>query len=248
MAEKSYDSPPNFRAQKLCFEPDRIVVRNTVWNYLFFGFFFLIGLAATVIFFYDMKEWGDFMLALLVGGVMALVGGIGLVSLIRRRYPEIDTLNGVFYPDGRRAGSERAIPLKEFEKFRLSSDVVHSGKSHYDAFCLTMHFRTGEEFTILRHGSFGAFMRDAERLSERLNRPLDAENFLRRHRDKQHRGSWTLLVFGILWTAMAAAMLFFALLMGACDTFIFVLLGTFVASGLVMIVTGVRGVRARRRV
>ena len=248
MSEKSYSSPPNFRAQKLCFEPDRIVVRNTVWNYLFFGFFFLVGLAATVIFFYDMKEWGDFVLALLVGGVMALVGGIGLISLVRRRYPEIDTLNGVFYPDGRHAEQDRAIPLKEFEKFRLSSDVVHACKSHYDAFCLTMRFRTGEEFTILRHGSFGSFMRDAEALSERLNRPLDAEAFRKKHADKQHRGSWTLLVFGILWTGMAAAMLSFALLMGACDMFIFVLLGTFVASGLVMIVLGVRGVRARRRV
>ena len=247
MSEKSYSSAPAFRAQKLCFEPDRIVVRNTVWNYLFFGFFFLIGLAATVIFFYDMKEWGDLVLALLVGGVMVLVGGFGLISLFRRRYPEIDTLNGVFYPDGRHADPDHGIPLKEFEKFRLSSDVVRTSKSHYDAFCLTMRFRTGEEFTILRHGSFGPFMQDAERLSERLNRPLDAEAFRKKHADKQHRGSWTLLVFGILWTSMTTAMLFFALLMGARDGFVFTLLGTFEFAGIVMLVAGVRGVRARRR-
>lgn len=248
MSEKSYSSPPNFRAQKLCFEPDRIVVRNTIRNYLFFGIFFVVGIGVTILFCHDMKEWGDLVLALLVGGVMVLVGGISLISLFRRRYPEIDTLNGVFYPDGRHAESDRAIPLKEFEKFRLSSDVVRTSKSSYDAFCLTMRFRTGEEFTILRHGSFGPFMQDAERLSERLNRPLDAEAFRKKHGDKQYRGSWTLLVFGILWTSMAAAMLFFAVLTGARDTFVFVLLGTFVAAGLVMIVAGVRGVRARRRV
>ncbi len=247
MSEKSYSSAPNFRAQKLCFEPDRIVVRNTVWSYLFFGIFFLVGIGATIIFCHGMKEWGDFLLAMLVGGVMLLVGGFGLISLFRRRYPEIDTLNGVFYPDGRHAELDRAIPLKEFEKFRLSSDVVRTSKSSYDAFRLSMLFRTGEEFTILRHGSFGSFMRDAEQLSERLNRPLNAGSFLKEHGDKQHRGSWTLLIFGILWTSMATAMMSFALLMGARDMFIFVLLGTFELVGIVMIVIGVRGVRARRR-
>ena len=247
MSEKSYNSPPNFRGQKLCFEPDRVVVRNTIWNYLFFGIFFLVGIGVTVVFCHGMKEWGDFALALLVGGVMALVGGFGLVSLFRRRYPEIDTLNGVFYPDGRHAESDRAIPLKEFEKFRLSSDTIRTSKSSYDAFRLSMRFRTGEEFTILCHGSFGSFMRDAQQLSERLNRPLNAENFLREHGDKQHRGSWTLLVFGILWTGMATAMLSFVLLMGTRDAFIFALFGVFELAGIVMIAAGVRGVRARLR-
>lgn len=247
MSEKSYSSPPNFRAQKLCFEPDRIVVRNTIRNYLFFGFFFFAGIGVTILFCFGMKEWGDFVLALLIGGVPALAGGIGFISLCRRRYPEIDTLNGVFYPDGRHGELDRAIPLKEFEKFRLSSEIVRTGKSSYDAFCLSMLFRTGEDFTILRHGSFGSFMRDAEALSERLNRPLNAEFFLREHGGKRYRGCRAMLIFGIFWTSMTAAMMFFALLMGARDMFIFALFGTFEAAGLVMIVAGVRGVRARRR-
>ena len=170
----------SFCAHRLRFSPEKVVVKPTAMNYVFFSIFAILGIGFVAAVWFGEGEnsarWG----ATAFGAVFAAIG-FGGMFWKRNKLPEIDLQRRMLYPEGRKYDTSdmtnistlHGIPLSELERIDVSTRHVSGDKSSYTAYMLDLVFKDGYSCRLLSHGGEDAFAEDAKKLSQVLNMPID---------------------------------------------------------------------------
>lgn len=204
-------STSSFCAHRLRFSPEKVVVKPTAGNYIFFSIFAILGLgfvAAAWLAEGEMSaRWG----ATAFGSVFAAIG-IGGMFWDRNKLPEIDLQRRMLYPEGRKydtsdmtdISSLQGIPLSELERIEVSSRRVSGDKSSYTAYMLDLVFKDGYSCRLLSHGGEDAFLEDAKKLSQVLNMPFEGlEEETPISKPLKIAGGCGMVIFSIIWLSMS---------------------------------------------
>ena len=199
-------STSNFCAHRLIFSPEKVMVKPTAGNYMFFSVFVLIGVGLAAAVWCAEGEMSARIGITLFGMIFA---GAGFWGMFRknRRLPEIDLVRRMFYPERCKydpadltdLSGFQGIPLSELVEIRVSSRRVSGKKSSYTAFILELVFRDGYSCRLLSHGGYRQFVEDAEKLAEILNiQPVGLAEIKRSAASGKAAGI-AQLAFGTVW-------------------------------------------------
>ncbi|MBQ7393579.1 MAG: hypothetical protein IJV89_04425 [Lentisphaeria bacterium] len=218
MSQETFDSgirsTSSFHANKLVFSPEKIAVRPTVGNDIFFSVFILFGLMALF------PVWlpavpADFTARLVFTAVGLLFAGIGLAGMLwkRGRLPEIDLMNGRFYTIPQKHARRdmtgnpalQGIPLDELETIEVAREHIAS-KNSYTNYRLVLEFRNGHRSCLLSHGNLKHFIADAEKLSQVLHKPLTGMEDLKGLESPHPIAGCGMMIFSIFWLIVSCAL------------------------------------------
>lgn len=210
-------STSSFCAHRLVFSQDKVVVKATAGNYIFFSVFALMGLSFAVIPWFAEGEQSARIGISLFGLFFAGIGFAGMFWK-HNRMPEIDLLRRMFYPERRKhdptgvidiASLNSGIPLSDLERIQVSSRHVSGRKSSYTAYMLDLVFKDGYSCRLLSHGGYRQFVEDAEHLSKVLNMPLTGmSGFQHRSVSRAASGAGGVIsiIFSIFWLSVCCSM------------------------------------------
>lgn len=209
MKKKNYTpSRSNFQTHKLRFSQNSIKPVPTLKSFLFYGIFAFIGTAILIIGAIQLspKELaGLFIWFALFGGA----GFYGIFSTYYKKYPEIDLINNIFYPEGRPSRymihDDSGIPLNQLKKINVEKIYHRGSKSSYYYYTMHLDFGNGKTFYFLGHGALKLFVKDADKLSSILNIQITPDEY---HSwlspSKERKNNLALLIFGIIWPAITS--------------------------------------------
>ena len=218
MDQEKFDSgisgASNFRANRLVFSPEKVAVRRTIWHDIFFGFFVFLALIAIL------PIWSpgvpvDVSDKLIFTAAAALFAVIGLFGIFWRKntLPEIDLINGRFYPVSPKIAKQKlkddtaahGIPLTELDTVEAASHISTGSKSSYTNYRLILTFRNGHRSCLLSHGSLEHFIADAEKLAQVLNRPLTGIEEIKADQGQEIRvvAGCGMTIFSIFWLCVS---------------------------------------------
>lgn len=214
MKKKNYTpSRSNFQTHKLRFSQNSIKLVPTFKSFLFFGIFAAIGTLILIIGAIQMplKDLpGLFIWFAIFGGA----GFYGIVKTFRKKYPEIDLINNIFYPEGNNSrymiSDDSGIPLKELKQINVSRTYHRGSKSSYYYYTLSLDFGDDRIFPFLGHGALELFTKDADKLSSILNIPITPEDEYKSWTspEKERKNALAMLIFGLIWTAIASPVMY----------------------------------------
>ena len=203
-------STSNFCAHRLRFSPEKVVVKPTAMNYVFFSIFAILGIGFVAAVWFGEGEnsarWG----ATAFGAVFAVIG-FGGMFWKRNKLPAIDLRRRMLYPEGIKydtsdmtnISSMQGIPLSEVERIDVSTRHVSGNKSSYTAYLLDLVFRDGYRCRLLSHGGEKAFIEDAKKLSQALNMPIDDLEEMTSPKAINVAGGCGMIIFSIIWLSMS---------------------------------------------
>lgn len=160
----------NFQTRKLVFRRDSILVRYSGSVYVSLVLLSLIISPFLIIPALTFRLGALPFLAF--GGLIELILSISIIScLVKRNHPMFDTLNGVFYPQGRKH-TESAVPTKNIDHLQVIAVNMDVG------FCYELNavMKDGSRLPIIAHGGETRFVSDAKQLAECLALPLKDEH------------------------------------------------------------------------
>ena len=205
-------STSNFCAHRLIFSREKVMVKPTAGNYIFFSVFILIGLGLIAAVWFAEGETDARIGITLFGMIFA---GAGLWGMFRknRNLPEIDLMRRMLYPERSKYDPSdmtdisyfQGISLNELAELRLSSRRVSGRKSNYTAFMLDLVFRDGYSCRLLSHGGYRQFMEDAEKLAQVLNvQPVGLAE-LKRNSGSGAKSGIAEIAFGVFWLVICGS-------------------------------------------
>ena len=180
MKKKNYTpSRSNFQTHKLQFSQSSIKLRPSYKSFLFFGIFAAVGTLIFIIGAIQLPAkdlFGLFIWFALFGGA----GFYGIFKTFYKKYPVIDLINNIFYPEGKISKymihDDSGIPLKELKKINVERIYHRGSKSSYYYYTLYLDFGNERIFPFLGHGALKLFVQDADKLSSILNVPITPED------------------------------------------------------------------------
>lgn len=203
-------STSSFCAHRLRFSPEKVVVKPTAMNYVFFSIFAILGIGFVAAVWFGKGEnsarWG----ATAFGAVFAAIG-FGGMFWKRNKLPAIDLRRRMLYPEGIKydtadmtnISSMQGIPLSEVERIDVSTRHVSGNKSSYTAYMLDLVCRDGYSCRLLSHGGEKAFIEDAKKLSQVLNMPIDDLEEMTSPKAINVAGGCGMIIFSIIWLSMS---------------------------------------------
>ena len=147
--------------KRLVFSHDAIAVRY-LWGF-FFGLV-LFALFSCVPIIIALSDFQAMALPFLIfGSILELIALSCLIYCLFNtlNLPVFDTLNGMFYPKGRRH-AELAVQTKNIDHLQILEIEMHS------CYELNVVMKDGNRFNITAHGEYSKFMADAKQLAESL--------------------------------------------------------------------------------
>ena len=158
------------QAKRLVFRRDDVIVRYT-WRF-FFGLL-LFSIISSVPIIIALSYFEILALPFLIfGSIFELIALTCIIYCLSntRNLPVFDTLNGKFYPKGRRH-AESAVATKDIDHLQLLEIEMSPG------FCYELNavMKDGNRLHILAHGGRQNFMKDAKQLAESLALPIKDE-------------------------------------------------------------------------
>jgi len=157
----------NGETKQLVFSPNDIAVRYS-WKLYLTILFFVVFFCMIMIIPSIMEQTIDWPMVI-IGCLFELIPVAIFVSCLlkMRKLPVFDTLNGMFYPQGRRH-AESAVSLKNFKHLEIIEIPMYRGT----CFELNAVMQDGNRLHIMAHGDHFSFMGDAKRLASRLALPI----------------------------------------------------------------------------
>ncbi|MBO7534433.1 MAG: DUF3592 domain-containing protein [Victivallales bacterium] len=157
----------NGETKQLVFSPNDIAVRYS-WK-LYLAILFFVVFFCMIMIIPSIAERTIVWPAVVIGCLFELIPVAIFVSCLlkMRKLPVFDTLNGMFYPQGRRH-AESAISLKNFKYLEIIEIPMYRGT----CFELNAVMQDGSRMHIMAHGERFSFMGDAKRLASRLALPI----------------------------------------------------------------------------
>lgn len=196
--------------------PAAVRFRFAAGTYLFCLLFLVVGvgmLAAGIL----LKT----VLLAIMGAVFAVAGALLLRSACRRKFPEFDLVQELFYPQGRALSLREldveadAVPFREMQGFRLNAHMEGSGKNSHRVFILELLCSGNRSYRLLRRSDFGAFWCEAVALSRALGLPLPApDEAFRKMAKGARRGQLFLALFGMCFFAVSLVFAYFCWVQG----------------------------------
>ena len=200
----------NFCAHRLHFSPEKVVVKPTAGNYIFFSIFALAGLGIIAAAWFGQGEesarWG-----ITAFGSLFAALGIGGMFWKRNKLPAIDLRRRMLYPEGIKYDTSdmtnisamQGIPLSELERIEVSTRLVRGNKSSYTAYLLDLVFRDGYSCRLLSHGAEKPFAEDAKKLAQVLNMPVEGLEEATAPKTINVIGGCGMIIFSIIWLSMS---------------------------------------------
>ena len=245
MQKKNYTpSRSNFQTHKLRFSQNGIKLIPTFKSLLFYGIFAFTGTAIFIIGAIQLpsaKEiFGLFIWSAIFGGA----GFWGIFKTFNKKYPEIDLINNIFYPEGKLSRcmihDDSGIPLKQLRKIIIERTYHRGSKSSYYYYTLQLDFDEGGTFYFLGHGAKKLFIRDAEKLSSILNVPITPGEYKEWISPVlERKNSWAMLIFGIIWTLVTLLIIFKSDIIKSDENFPALILAIFPLTGIIMIFSAI---------
>lgn len=214
MKKKNYTpSRSNFQTHKLQFSQSSIKLRPSYKSFLFFGIFAAVGTLIFIIGAIQLPAkdlFGLFIWFALFGGA----GFYGIFKTFYKKYPVIDLINNIFYPEGKISKymihDDSGIPLKELKKINVERIYHRGSKSSYYYYTLYLDFGNERIFPFLGHGALKLFVQDADKLSSILNIPITPEDEYKSWISpaKERKNALAMLIFGTVWTLITAPIMY----------------------------------------
>ena len=155
----------NFRSAHLIFTPDKILVRPSKLIYIIPA----AGCLSTIFPLAAFCIAAGNLLPMLFLPFAVCISGIALFCIHRKRRPEFDLRNHLFYPAGRLPGSKYKEPhsLKDLSELFLLQKTVSAGKNGtFQGYELNLRMKNGKIFNLLNHGHRKGITEDGIKLSE----------------------------------------------------------------------------------
>ena len=174
----------NFRTHKLVeTNRGRMEFRPSIFAYLFYSIFFLIGLGLVIGFSVSQFSSGEFsfkmetVMPMLIGVVFAAVGGAMLYFGTK---PIVFDGHKKFFWKGRvnpdhvanRSTIKDFASFKDIHALQLISEYCRGNKSSYYSYELNLVLQNGSRINVVDHGSRSKLRADAEKLASFLGKPV----------------------------------------------------------------------------